>query len=362
MKNPMITRSERGVQADTIQLQLSTTSTSPKSWKNSPESWKKVLAEAVTRPEELLNLLELPESLLPGAISGNSLFSMRIPRPFIDRMVKGDQFDPLLRQVLPLGEESNQVEGFSLDPLAEQSQNPTEGIIHKYHGRLLLIVSGACAINCRFCFRRHFPYDENQLGGERWEQALEYIRTEESIHEVILSGGDPLAATDQRLKKMVEALSDIPHVETLRIHTRLPIVIPQRVTEELVQWFCGGRLKPVMVIHCNHANEIDENVKAALNRLRKAGATLLNQTVLLKGINDSSQTLTDLIHRLFNAGVLPYYLHLLDKVQGAAHFDIDEAEAKQLINELMHQCPGYLVPRLVREVAGERSKTPIPVG
>ncbi|KEQ11744.1 hypothetical protein GZ78_28560 [Endozoicomonas numazuensis] len=324
-------------------------------------SWKKVLSDSVTEPEELLKILSLPESLLSGAINGSNSFSMRIPHPYIDRMTKGDQFDPLLRQVLPLGEECEDVSGFSLDPLAEQSQNPAEGIIHKYRGRLLLIVSGACAINCRFCFRRHFPYGDNQLGGDNWMQAVEYIRSQESIHEVILSGGDPLAATDSRLARMVDALSDIPHVKTLRIHTRLPVVIPQRITEEMLQWFCGGRLKPVMVIHCNHANEIDEQVEQALKKLRNAGATLLNQTVLLKGVNDNSDSLADLSHALFAAGVMPYYLHLLDRVQGAAHFDVPEERAKVLITELMHQCPGYLVPRLVREVAGEASKTPIPI-
>ena len=354
MKTSMITRYEGGVHTD----KLSTRLLLPE---EQPESWKKVLSDSVTAPEELLEILGLPKSLLPGAINGSHSFSMRIPRPYIDRMIQGDQHDPLLRQVLPLGEECEEVSGFSLDPLAEQSQNPTEGIIHKYQGRLLLIVSGACAINCRFCFRRHFPYGDNQLGGDSWIQAVEYIRSQESIHEVILSGGDPLAATDNRLARMVDALSDIPHVKTLRVHTRLPIVIPQRVTEEMIQWFCGGRLNPVMVIHCNHANEIDEQVERSLQKLREAGATLLNQTVLLRGVNDTSESLAALSHTLFNAGVLPYYLHLLDRVQGAAHFDVPEEKAKVLINELMHQCPGYLVPRLVREVAGEASKTPIPV-
>ncbi len=354
MKTPMITRYEDGVHTD----KLSTRFMLPE---EQPDNWKKVLADSVTDPEVLLNILNLPDTLLPGAIKSDKSFRMRIPRPFIDRMTRGDQYDPLLRQVLPLGEECEEVSGFSLDPLAEQSQNPTEGIIHKYQGRLLLIISGACAINCRFCFRRHFPYEDNRLGGDNWMQAIEYIRTQNSIHEVILSGGDPLATTDSRLARMVEALSDIPHVKTLRIHTRLPIVIPQRVTKEMLHWFCSGRLKPVMVIHCNHANEIDEQVERALQKLRQAGAIVLNQTVLLKGINDDSGSLADLSHTLFNAGVLPYYLHLLDRVQGAAHFDVTEERAKVLVKELMQKCPGYLVPRLVKEVAGEASKTPIPV-
>ncbi|WP_252177618.1 EF-P beta-lysylation protein EpmB [Endozoicomonas sp. 4G] len=354
MKTPMITRYEGGVHTD----KLSTRLLLPE---EQPENWKKVLADSVTDPEALLNILNLPKTLLPGAVRGNKSFSMRIPRPYIDRMTRGDQYDPLLRQVLPLGEECEEVSGFSLDPLAEQSQNPSRGIIHKYQGRLLLITSGACAVNCRFCFRRHFPYGDNQLSGDSWTEAVEYIRSEKSIHEVILSGGDPLAATDSRLARMVDTLSDIPHVKTLRIHTRLPIVIPQRVTGEMLQWFCGGRLKPVMVIHCNHANEIDEQVEQALQKLRQAGAILLNQTVLLKDINDDSKSLADLSQTLFNAGVLPYYLHLLDRVKGAAHFEVTDEKARLLINELMQTCPGYLVPRLVREVAGAASKTPIPV-
>ncbi|WP_257288024.1 EF-P beta-lysylation protein EpmB [Endozoicomonas sp. SESOKO2] len=354
MKTPMITRYEGGVHTD----KLSTRLLLPE---EQPENWKKVLGDSVTDPEVLLNMLNLPHTLLPGAIKGDKSFSMRIPRPYIDRMKRGDQYDPLLRQVLPLGEECVEVSGFSFDPLAEQSRNPTQGIIHKYQGRLLLIVSGACAVNCRFCFRRHFPYGDNQLGGDSWMRAVEYIRSQNSIHEVILSGGDPLASSDSRLARIVEELSDIPHLKTLRIHTRLPIVIPQRVTREMLHWFCGGRLKPVMVIHCNHANEIDEPVEQSLQKLRQAGAILLNQTVLLKGINDDSESLADLSHTLFNAGVLPYYLHLLDRVQGAAHFDVTEESAKILIHELMQKCPGYLVPRLVREIAGEASKTPIPI-
>lgn len=351
----MITRSEPGVHTDNRLIQTLAPQTEPR-------SWKKTLAESVTDPAELLELLELPQSLLSGAVLGNQLFSMRIPRPFIDRMEKGNQYDPLLRQVLPLTEESETVAGYSLDPLSEQTQNPATGIIHKYQNRLLLIVSGACAVNCRFCFRRHFPYGDNQLGRESWKEAIEYIRTQKSIHEVILSGGDPLASTDSRLSKMVDELSKIPHVKTLRIHTRLPVVIPERITDELINWFSGSRLKPVMVIHCNHANEIDQSVREALQRLRAAGVTLLNQTVLLKGINDSVEALSDLSHALFNADVMPYYLHLLDPVQGAAHFDIKEEHAIELVNGLLKTCPGYLVPKLVREVAGEKSKTPIPAG
>ena len=256
-------------------------------------------------------------------------------------------------------QECEDVKGYVTDPLAEQSQNPVNGVIHKYNGRLLLVVSGTCAVNCRFCFRRHFPYGDNQLGGDNLQKAIDYIASDTSIREVILSGGDPLAANDRRLQKLALALNEIEHLETLRIHTRLPIMIPQRINSDMLKWFTGQRLKPVMVIHCNHPQEIDESVVKALDRLRSAGVILLNQTVLLRGINDATDILVKLSNTLFQAGVLPYYLHLLDPVQGAAHFDVSEETGKTLIEGILKQCPGYLVPRLVREIPGHTSKTPI---
>ena len=327
----------------------------------SSTTWQEQLATAVSHPSELLAILNLPRSLLAGALSGDTEFKTRVPYSYISRMEPENSEDPLLKQVLPIGAECEDVSGYSMDPLAEQTSNPVDGVIHKYKGRLLLVISGACAINCRFCFRRHFPYGDNQLGGENWQQAVDYIRSQPDIHEVILSGGDPLAASDKRLKTLVESLSEIPHLQTIRMHTRLPVVIPDRITREMLDWFTGTRLKPVMVIHCNHANEIDRSVQSALHKLKKAGVTLLNQTVLLKGINDNAEALSELSHALFQADVLPYYLHLLDKVKGAAHFDVPEHEAQSIMQELMARCPGYLIPRLVREVAGEPGKTPVPV-
>ena len=285
-----------------------------------PQTWQKELANCITRPEELLEILGLDSSLLPAALSASKDFSMRIPRPYIARMERSNPNDPLLKQVLPLAEETEDVEGFSLDPLAEQISNPAEAVIHKYQGRLLLVTSSACAVNCRYCFRRHFPYSDNRLSGHYFDQALNYIRNDSSIKEVILSGGDPLASSDSRLKKLTQALACIPHLTTLRIHSRMPVVIPSRICNELLSWFCTTRLKPVMVVHCNHANEIDDQVRTAMLRLKEAGVTMLNQSVLLKGINDSVDSLEALSNKLFDAGVMPYYLHLLDKVQGAAHF------------------------------------------
>lgn len=322
-------------------------------------NWQEQLAQAITSPEQLLNLLELDNRLLPDSLRASRDFALRVPHSFIARMERGNPEDPLLKQILPIGQECKTVKGYGVDPLAEQFQNPCNGVIHKYSGRLLLVTSSVCAVNCRFCFRRHYPYSDNHLGGENWQKALDYIASDPTIHEVILSGGDPLATNDKRLLKMTEALNAIDHVKTLRIHSRFPIIIPERITDDLIQWFAGQRLKAVMVVHCNHANEIDTSVINAMNKLREAGVTLLNQSVLLKGVNDHSDTLTQLSHALFNAGILPYYLHVLDPVQGAAHFDVPDETARQLVQEMAAQCSGYLVPKLVREIPGKPGKTQI---
>ena len=343
----MITRSAPGVHTGNQQTM--------------PDSWQMQLANCVTQPEELLDILGLDKSLLPAALKADKAFSMRIPRSYIARMEYDNPNDPLLLQVLPLAQELQNVRGFSSDPLGETSKNPTEGVIHKYQGRLLLITSGACAVNCRFCFRRHFPYNENQLGGQHLEEALAYIRNESSIKEVILSGGDPLASSDSRLKQLTEALADIPHVKTLRIHTRMPVVMPDRITCALQDVLRSTRLKVVVVLHCNHAKEIDSTVVSAVDSLKSTGAMILNQAVLLKGINDTVEALVELSETLFDAGVMPYYLHLLDKVQGAAHFDISTETARALVQGMMIQCPGYLVPKLVQDIAGKPSKTIVPL-
>jgi EF-P beta-lysylation protein EpmB len=325
------------------------------------QSWQYCLAHVIRDPKILFELLQLDINHLPAALRACQEFPLRVPMPFIKRMKKGDWNDPLLKQVLPLGQELEKQPGFSSDPLEEANSNPLPGIIHKYQGRVLLIVSGGCAINCRYCFRRHFPYKDNNPGRSQWQPMLDYIRADDSIHEVILSGGDPLAASDSLLSELVSGIASIPHVSTLRVHSRLPIVIPQRITDQCLQWLTSSRLKPVMVIHCNHPNEIDNSVQQSLQTLKSAGVTLLNQTVLLAGINDNEETLIALSERLFQAGVLPYYLHLLDKVQGAAHFDVSKQRAQQLTETLLTQLPGYLVPRLVQELPGAESKVPIPI-
>ncbi len=326
-----------------------------------PARWQTLLADSITDPRELLTRLKLGLDLLPAAIAGDQSFRLRVPQPFVDLMQPGNPHDPLLRQILPLGEELAEQPGFVSDPLGEQHSNPLPGIVHKYHGRLLLIVSGGCAVNCRYCFRRHFPYAENNLSTAEWQQSLDYIRDDNSIQEVIFSGGDPLVASDKRLAWLTDQIAAIPHVRRLRVHTRLPLVLPQRITETLITALSGTRLPLTMVLHCNHANELGAAQRSAIQQLRQAGVMLLNQTVLLRGVNDNLTDLTGLSENLGDIGILPYYLHMLDHVRGAQHFLVDDATAIRLMGQLMTRLPGYLVPRLVREIAGQPAKVPIPV-
>lgn len=322
-------------------------------------TWQEELAGVVSDARELLALLELEPSRLGLSEAAAAAFPLRVPRPFLARMRRGDPADPLLLQVLPQALETAPVPGFVRDPLGEGRCNPAPGLLHKYHGRALLMPTSSCAIHCRYCFRRHFPYAENNPGRKQWSQALDYLRRDPGIEEVILSGGDPLAAPDRHLAWLAGELEAIPHLRRLRIHTRLPVMIPQRVNAELCDWLGASRLAPVVVIHSNHARELDPSVDAACGRLRESGAILLNQSVLLRGINDSLDALEALGKRLFQAGVLPYYLHLLDRTEGTAHFEVGEAEALALMAALRARLPGYLVPRLVREVSGMPAKSPV---
>jgi len=322
-------------------------------------AWQAALAQAVTDPQELLALLELGPEWLAAAQAASRLFPLRVPRGFVARMRRRDAQDPLLRQVLPLAEELLAADGYSADPVGDLAAMAVPGVLHKYQGRVLLTATGACAVHCRYCFRRHFPYAEANASVDRWQSALAYIAADSSIREVILSGGDPLTLSDRRLAELAQALDDIPHVERLRLHTRLPVVLPERVTAELNAWLAASRLQKVVVIHANHAQELGDSVRQACAGLRAAGVTLLNQTVLLKGVNDSVPALQALSEALFAIGVLPYYLHCLDRVQGAAHFDVSEPRARELHAALIAALPGYLVPRLVRELPGAPGKTPV---
>ncbi|SHF74875.1 EF-P beta-lysylation protein EpmB [Microbulbifer donghaiensis] len=321
--------------------------------------WQDEMADLVTDPAELIELLQLDPAQLPDALRACGDFALRVPRPFLKRIRPRDPRDPLLLQVLPGAPELRPSPGYSADPLEEAAANPVPGVVHKYRGRLLLIAAGQCAINCRYCFRRQFPYGDNHLNRSQWETALNYIRGRHELREVILSGGDPLVLNDRQLGWLAAQLAEIPQLDKLRVHSRLPIVAPSRITDEMLAWLTGSRLRPVLVLHCNHANEIDGEVRAALARLRDAGVTLLNQAVLLGGVNDSVTALENLSEALFAAGVLPYYLHQLDRVQGAAHFEVSDARALELVEQLRQRLPGYLVPKLVREIPGMSSKSPI---
>lgn len=323
------------------------------------KSWQEELADLITSPAELFALLQLDPGQLSDAHQACEQFPLRTTRAYAHRIKPGDPNDPLLRQILPLGVELNRVPGYGPDPLKEIDANPLPGLIHKYHGRVLFVVAPQCAINCRYCFRRHFPYQDNTPGRHQWQAALDYIRADNSIEEVIYSGGDPLVLGDKQLHWLSQEIAAIGHVKRLRVHTRLPIVAPSRITDQCLEWLTLPHLQTVMVIHCNHAQEIDADVIRSLACLRSAGVTLLNQSVLLKGVNDDSHTLAALSKTLFEAGVLPYYLHLLDKVAGSAHFAVSQTRASEIYQSLLALLPGYLVPTLVRENAYAASKTPM---
>jgi EF-P beta-lysylation protein EpmB len=320
--------------------------------------WRELWRDAITDPAELLQAAGLGDraDLLPSDDAG---FALRVPRGFVARMRRGDPTDPLLLQVLPQAAEHHRVAGFTTDAVGDLAAKAEQGVLHKYEGRALLIASGSCAINCRYCFRRHFPYGDEMAAAGQWRKALDHIRQDSSITELILSGGDPLALATAKLEELTRGLKDTPHIIRLRIHTRLPVVLPERIDDAFVNWLAKLPLQKVVVLHANHANEFDASVDEACARLREAGATLLNQSVLLAGVNDDVSALTALSERMFAAGVLPYYLHQLDRVQGAAHFEVDDARALALVEAMRQHLPGYLVPKLVREVGGEASKRPL---
>lgn len=322
-----------------------------------PLNWSDELSRAYTSPVELLRDLGLDPASAGFAPPAARLFHFRVPRPFVNRMQRCNPRDPLLLQVLPREGELVNVPGFGSDPVADDLAVRVPGLLQKYHGRALLILTGGCAVHCRYCFRREYPY-QGAVGSDKLTAAIEVIAHDTSLAEVILSGGDPLTLRDAALAQLINRLAAIPHVRRLRVHTRLPVVLPSRVTSPLVAALTGTRLPAVMVVHVNHPHEIDRDVRAACLALRDAGVALLNQTVLLRGINDCAETLIALSEKMFEARILPYYLHQLDRVTGASHFEVDDVSARNLYTEMRRRLPGYLVPRFVREIAGAESKTP----
>lgn len=337
--------------------------------------WQKELANCFTTLESLLEYLQIDENNLPNMVNqhcdnqpaiakhsaARKLFPMRVPKPFADLMQIGNWQDPLLQQVIPQQAEFIEKEGFVMDPLQEQG-NQQKGLIHKYQSRVLLVVKGGCAVNCRYCFRRHFPYQDNHLSQQDYQELLRYVTQNTQLNEVILSGGDPLMAKDDHLSRLSKQIAQIGHIKRLRIHTRLPVVIPSRINDAFLEWVQALDMKVVMVLHINHVNEISSALREKCQLLAKSGVTLLNQSVLLKNINDSANCLEALSEGLFDAGILPYYLHMFDPVKGASHFDVDKAHAKAIMAELIKRLPGFLVPKLVREIAEQPGKTPIDLG
>ncbi|MBZ2190268.1 EF-P beta-lysylation protein EpmB [Alcanivorax sp. JB21] len=321
--------------------------------------WQQAQADVITDPGELLGLLGLDTADLPAALRAAADFPLRVPRAYAARMQPGDAQDPLLRQVLTSPEELAPTPGYDTDPLAEAAHTPVPGILHKYHGRVLLVVTGACAVHCRYCFRRHFPYQSHLPTAARLDEALSWLNEHTEIEEVILSGGDPFSLSDRRLLDLLARLATIPHLRRLRIHSRLPVVIPGRITPALVAALGDARWQSVLVLHANHAHELTPGLAAEVRALQQLGVTVLNQAVLLRGVNDTLPAQEALSLALFQHGILPYYLHQLDRVAGAAHFSVSDDQARALHRALRHRLPGYLVPRLVREVAGDLSKTPL---
>jgi EF-P beta-lysylation protein EpmB len=319
-------------------------------------NWQQQLSEAFTSIEDLCRYLGLNTDDMPISKAASKQFAMRVPLSYAASMEKGNPDDPLLRQVLPIEDELIDYTDFNLDPVGDIKAAVQPGLLHKYYGRVLLINAGSCAINCRYCFRRNFPYTELQLGKQQESGVIEYIKSDLTISEVILSGGDPLLLSDSRLAQLIQRLEAISHIKRIRIHSRLPIVLPARVTEGLVNTLVRCRKQIVLVVHANHANEINERVTAGFSLLKNKGITLLNQSVLLKGVNDDVSTLCELSEQLFANGVIPYYLHLLDKATGTGHFEVSETKAISLMEETQNHLPGYLVPKLVKEVTGMRSK------
>lgn len=323
------------------------------------KNWQQQLAEAFNSLEDLCHYLNLSLNDLPISVAATEKFPLRVPLSFAAGMEKGNPHDPLLRQVLPIKDELSVYPGFSNDPVGDLPASTQIGVIHKYQGRVLLINTGSCAINCRYCFRRNFPYAELQLSKQNEEAAILAIQADTSISEVILSGGDPLLLSDLRLARLIRQLDNINHLQRIRIHSRLPIVLPTRITDELINTLQLSRKQIIMVVHCNHGNEINHRVMTACNLLKNGGITLFNQSVLLKGVNDNAEVLSELSQRLFSLGIIPYYLHLLDKATGTGHFEVTETEALALIRQVQSVLPGYLAPKLVKEVAGAKSKQSI---
>jgi EF-P beta-lysylation protein EpmB len=317
--------------------------------------WQQELADGFSNIDEICKYLNIPLADNKATLSAIN-FPFRVPREFVDRMEKGNLNDPLLKQILPTVDEHIATPDFTHDPVGDLQSMTETGVIHKYQGRVLLITTGSCAINCRYCFRRNFPYGDFQLSSSKYIKAINYIESHQDISEVILSGGDPLLLNDQKLIGLIQKIESIPHIKRIRIHSRIPIVLPSRITTELCEYLLAVKKDIILVVHANHANELNDKVKFACKQLKSANITLLNQAVLLKGINNTVERLSTLHEKLFTFNIMPYYLHLLDKAAGTVHFEVSEDEGILLMNQIKKILPGYLVPKLVKELTGATNK------
>ena len=320
-------------------------------------SWQEQLAQAIRKPTDLLEFAGLEADSIGYSQQAIRQFPVRVPYAFANRIKKNDPNDPILRQVFPYKAEEDKATGFINDPLAELNVQPVNGLLQKYNSRVLSITTGACAVHCRYCFRRHYPYQESSSSSKHWQASLDHIKDDSSIEEVILSGGDPLTLSDRRLQEICASIANIKHIKRIRFHTRLPIVLPARVTTTLLKQITDNDKSIIFVIHSNHANELDNSVSTIIKRLQEFDILVLNQSVLLKNINDSVTALINLSERLIENNVIPYYLHLLDPVAGAAHYDVSLDDAQSLMEEMQARVSGYLVPKLVKEEVGASSKT-----
>lgn len=323
------------------------------SWQE--ESWQSALKNVITDPFQLCELLDIDPLQLDLSPASARQFPVKVPRSFVARMQVGDPKDPLLLQVLNQKAEESNPPGFVTDPLEEAEFNPLPGLIHKYKNRVLLTLSGACAIHCRYCFRRHFDYNANNPGSDGWLPVLRYLQSHSEIDEVIYSGGDPLSAPDRLLKSFTEQLHKTTRIKRLRVHSRMPVVIPQRITDECLEWLSIFE-NSILVTHINHPREIDQSLSEAIEKLKSVGVQLFNQAVLMRGINDDLETQMELHRKCFDSGIKPYYLHLMDPVEGAAHFDVPEEEAKKLYDRMRTELSGYMLPALSREIPGDTAK------
>jgi EF-P beta-lysylation protein EpmB len=327
---------------------------------SSRQSWQRELSAAYRNVDELLAALDLqrPDLVAAGMTLGpNSEFPLLVPDSFLQRMRPGDPHDPLLLQVLPQAVEKVAADGFVTDAVHDQAARRASGMLQKYHGRVLLMASGSCAVHCRYCFRREYPYSHEPHRLPDWEPAVAEIAADSSVSEVIFSGGDPWMLNDGRLAELCRRVDTISHIERIRFHTRLPIVLPSRVTTSLIELLQSLRAQAIVVVHANHAHELDGDCAVALGRLVRSGGPVLNQSVLLRGVNDSVVALEELSRALTKTGIMPYYLHQLDRVSGTSHFEVSVQRGQQLIRELQQRLPGYAVPRYVQEIPGEPHKT-----